>query len=511
MHFVHSFRTLISIYFKDNLYKLSRMAVDYGVMKFESVRLQGEQVFPEGVNSPNISHVLKSLPGESGAWLVVEILRSRTISIDEARRVEDLAHQLNFRAAKSVSQAYAHNQLHFQHNFAKRIRRKKFISHKWLPVREIDSLETSIYFPAYTDSIPELTIMHADLQNSHFPVTYDFPDARIVIGKNISTFIGSDIFMDCNERVYLDNNSWLGARSHNLINDTMLMARSPKEVIIRSRNDVDITLPAAFWLGYPLMNAWGHWMQEGMMRIEIFSRHPDFIQVPVVIPDDVPEGFCETARLIYPSIRFLRYKNGSHLMTSRLYIAPSRTFHPHNVFWSKDDETLSLNVDPNIAIEFSKRVRSRVSIIKKSEGSPEFPSKVHLSRSNASYRASRNSELFSKLAEDNGFLSVDPGNLTSLEELFLFSGSSRLFGQAGSGFYLATVAKPNCQSLLVGSDFSHDWAGLAYAFKRCTEGDMNFVLGKRDFVGSGFSERLYHQDFTLSNNAVKRIKEFFLV
>ena len=136
---------------------------------------------------------------------------------------------------------------------------------------------------------------------------------------------------------------------------------------------------------------------------------------------------------------------------------------------------------------------------------------MHISRSNASYRASRNSELFSKLAEDNGYFSVDPGKLTSLEELFLFSGSSRLFGQSGSGFFLATVAKSNSQSLLVGSDFSHDWAGLAYAYKFCTGGDMNFVLGKRDFVGSGFSENLYHQDFTLSNEAVKRIKEFLLV
>lgn len=488
------------------------MAFDYRVIETcELRRLQGEEVFPDGFDSPNISHVLKSLPGELGAWLVVEILRSRNISIVEARLVEDLVKQLNFRAAKSVSQAYAHNHLHLQHNFAKRLRQKKFISHGWLPVREIESLETSIYFPAYTDSIPELTVMHADLQNSYPSVTYNFPDARIVVGKNISTFIGSDIFMYGGEKVYLDNNSWLGARSHNLINDSMLLARSPQQVILRDRNDVDIILPAAFWLGYPLMNAWGHWMHEGMMRIEIFSRHPDFIQVPVVIPDDVPEGFCETARLIYPGIRFLRYKNGSHLVTKKLYISPSRTFHPHNVFWSKDDETLRLNGDPNIAIEFSKRVRSRVSEIKKSEGSPDFPSKVHVSRSNASYRASRNSELFSKLAGDNGFFSVDPGNLTSLEQLFLFSGSSRLFGQSGSGFYLATVAKPNSQSLLVGSDFSHDWAGLAYAYKRCTGGQMNFVLGKRDFVGRGFSERLYHQDFSLSNEAVKRIKDFFLV
>jgi hypothetical protein len=378
-------------------------------------------------------------------------------------------------------------------------------------VREIESLETSIYFPAQVELIPELKIMHADLQNSYPPVTYNFPDARIVVGKNISTFIGSDIFIDKNEIVYLDNNSWLGARSHNLINDSMLMARSSEKVMIHHRNDVDVILPAAFWLGYPLMNAWGHWMHEGMMRIEIFSRHPDFIRVPVVIPDDVPEGFCETARLIYPSITFLKYKNGSHLMTSRLYVSPSRTFHPHNVFWSKDDEMLRLNGDPKIAIEFSKRVRSRISVIKKNDVGAEFPSKVHVSRSHASYRASSNSELYSKLAEENGFFSVDPGSLTSLEQLFLFSGSSRLFGQSGSGFYLATVAKPNSESLLVGSDFSHDWAGLAYAYKCCTGGDMNFVLGKRDIVGSGFSELMYQQDFTLSHEAVERIKDFFLV
>ncbi len=479
------------------------------VHDFEGRRLRGEEVFPRDSTPPNIVEILDFMPGELGAWLVIEILRAREVSAREIRAVEYLLSQVGERAAKSLSQALAHNQIHMQGpTLWGRVKKRKFREQEWLPIRKIISSESDIFFRGYQDVIPKIEIIHADLDIEQLAISHTFPEAIVSECENMRTFIGSDIFVDSFENIYLDNNSWFGARSHNLINDTMLMARSYSKVIVRDRMLNKVKVKSGFWLGYPLMNAWGHWMHEGMLRIEIFSRHPEFEKIPLIVSSDVPVNFLETAKLIFPNITFLKFRNSTQLEVDRLLIAPSRTYHPHNVHWSLADEQLRLNGDPEISISFSERVRDRVTALSSQKEVTLFPSHVHIDRTHAAYRPSRNAATLRELAHRNKYFSVDPGSLSTIDQLSLFVGAERIFGQTGSGLYLTQASQMYSRSLFVGSDFSHDWAGLAYSCQASTKGSVKFVLGQRDYVGVGFSERLYHQDFSLSDTAFQKIEEF---
>ena len=100
--------------------------------------------------------------------------------------------------------------------------------------------------------------------------------------------------------------------------------------------------------------------------------------------------------------------------------------------------------------------------------------------------------------------------MSSEEELFLFLGAKEIFGQIGSGLFLSFLAQTGCKVLCVGSDFSHDANGWADMVEKVTGGKVDFILGKRDFIADGFSEGLYHQDFTISAEAIEQINSYLI-
>ena len=479
------------------------------IKQLEARRLRGVEVFSSRTPKVAITDVIESLPGELGSWLVVEILRSRRVSRSELRAIDDMKPMLSSRAMKALDQAVAHNSLNHKSIYPQRFNfRTKPL--RWRSVRGLPRKNCTKYYDGYSLIMPPISVLHSDAPRELWSGNCNIESAILFEAQNITTIIESDIFIDSKRKVYLDNNAWVGSKSENFINDSSLLAMNTRYCLLSKVLKNDYAINKGFWLGYPLMDAWGHWVYEGLFRIEIFARHPEFSTSPVIISDAIPANFTELASRIYPEISFLRLESGSTVLTKSLYVAPIRSFQPHNIHWSKNNENLKYNGDPELARDIRQRCLKLLQSDKTSEIKKSFPEKVYIARTASQYRKSRVTLILDKIAENNGFYKVDPGLLSSEEELFLFLGAKEIFGQIGSGLFLSFLAQTGCKVLCVGSDFSHDANGWADMVEKVTGGKVDFILGKRDFIADGFSEGLYHQDFTISAEAIEQINSYLI-
>lgn len=371
-------------------------------------------------------------------------------------------------------------------------------------IRSARTTRRTTVYARYTLSVPPITVLHADCPRPYDVIAYPVAPGEVLRLRDAVLTVGSDV-LQSQGRYYVDNNAWPGARSQNLVNDSRLLALNKDRAIVATSDQVIEHVDQAIWLGFPMLENWGHWVYEGLLRLEVLAQEVDFADLPILVPASVPHSFFEVAQTVFPAARFRQVPHGSILAIDECVYSPLRTYHAHNVFWSPDDEKLRLNGEPQVGMAFRKRVRRELG------WSPDRSvpkQRIYLDRSLASYRTSRNAERMRSIAERAGFKVVDPGGLSPVEQLTMFLEAGAVWGQTGSGFFLTPLAAEGCSVMMVGSDFSQDWAGLALVVQRNTLNAPVFVLGERDFVAPGFSERLYHQDFTLSEEAWRHITQW---
>ena len=472
----------------------------------ENRRLLGIPAFDEG-EIPTVGEILDVYPLEvGGVHLLAERLRFDSVRYEDLLLCVAELGKVSGPDGVTLRQAIAVSSLQL-----KSLRSNKIItslSGKKVRVADIRGAKVSsrnLIFDKYELPVPPIRISHADRPMEYSRVIYPVARAEVLRLPDAHVWTGSDV-MSSRGRYFLDNNAWTGAASQNLINDSVLLAVKSNRAIVHEPTTPPESLDKAIWLGFPILEAWGHWVNEGMLRLELFSRDHDFTDLDVLVPDSVPQKFLDLAKVIFPRARFRRIRAKSHFLIKECVYVPLRAYTAHNIFWSRDDENLRLNGEPQLFGAFKKRVLRETG--EHLSGAATPGERIYLDRSLAKYRVSRNAARMRDIAKRNDFRIVDPGSLNPLEQLRLFSSAKSLWGQTGSGFFLAPLAPEGCSVLMVGSDFSHDWAGLALAIEKATRERPQFILGERDFVAPGFSERLYHQDFNLSEEAWKKIEDW---
>ena len=477
------------------------------VRLLEERRLQGDQVFKKASDLVGIKEIINTLPNELGVWLLIEHARNKKLHKSELIQLQEISKNVGEEAVKGLQRAIAHNRLNFKEKIVFGNSAKFTDSHfTWKDICELINEDSLTYYPSVDLTIPSINVIHADTPYHHEEQKYTYKPSTLIELNNVETTIESD-YLKTKNQIYLDNNSWPGALNHNYVNDSRILAISPTQVALSLENGLSVEIPEAFWLGYPLLFAWGHWMYEGMMRLEVMARHPRFGTAPILVSSRVPNNFLDFAKTIFPNVQFKTFESSTIIKATKLYVTPLRTFHAHNVYWSESGELDRLNGDPILASDFRARVTSRLGEIRKHQSVVEFPKSIFLARNLSNYRKSRVAPVLSDLAEKKNYFAIDPGSLTPVEQLSLFLNANQIMGQTGSGMYLTVLAEEGSKSLFVGSDFSHDWSGLAHAITETTNAKPGFILGSRDFIARGFSERLYHQDFELSLNAYSKLAD----
>ena len=386
---------------------------------------------------------------------------------------------------------------------------KKLVKEWGLEIVETKKLVNSkpsshvVISDTYQMDVPGISIAYSELDTLQRAAPYEFRSLGVQVHENAQATVGSDL-LKLGKEFYVDLNSWPGSKFHNTKNDSKIVSFSEKSFVIRKNSSATIDLDKACFLGYPTLDAWGHFVNEGLTRLAVFEESRFLQNVPCIVSKKVPSSFLKLAQFIFPNVDFIRLDEGVQLTVKTLYVSPYVTFPAHNIHWSHGDEDLRLNAELNSFILLKKYIHKSTS---GTTGSSFSNKKVMLDRQLSNYRKSRNTDLLRQIAIDSSYLIVDPGSLGPEDQLHLFRDAVSFFGQSGSGWFLVPSNEQSANSIMVGHEQSGDWRGLAWVISKMLNFELGFVLGKRDFPIPGYSEILYHQDFHLSEQAVSRIRD----
>lgn len=355
----------------------------------------------------------------------------------------------------------------------------------------------------YKAELPKLNIIN-DLPLLQESQSVLVRAARVLTINSFNSVIGSD-FVESSGEFFGDLVSWQGINSVNFINDSWALAASNTEVIFKqidSNNFGSVSLTRACWLGYPMSSSWGHWVPDLLTRISYFGQMGLLSDTPVVVAKETPKSFLGFAELLWPGIKWIQLPTHTLVQIETCYLSPARTFSVPNMHWDPSGIEYRCITEPEnfrllrrLAIEALQRNPPAESPVK-------MGAKIMLDRSLSLYRRSRNSELLRDLAIQNKFEVLDPGSFSPLEQLTIFSKGSSFFGADGSQWLWAILAAEGTNTTIVGHDYSTDSRGRSWTIGNILSKEPSWVLGLRDFPGPGYSEKFYHQDYSLNEQDV---------
>lgn len=354
-----------------------------------------------------------------------------------------------------------------------------------------------------TVEIASALVLHSDLMVPlHRSWKLQLPRFEIGRISRADAVSGSEILMNCEGDLYFDLAAFDGASDADFRHDQVVVGVTDTRVVVHSQKldrESMHTINHGVWLAYPLGESWGHWLYEVMTRIALVSDSGLLGDRDLVVTEDVPSGFIEFVAALWPENKLIRVPSGMRVTIRDMLILNSPVLYAHGVHPSLGGHQRQLSCEP---IGMSA-LRDRIRVVAKRIGGADalLPHvDAHLAREKAAHVISQNEVLLGEIAIDNGYLSVDPGSLTTREEILLFAGMRNAFGVPGSQMIGTIFAADGVNVLAVGHDqLDHDSRGFAWALRDANGSGMSSVLGARESWSVTRSERGFHQDFALSD------------
>lgn len=379
-------------------------------------------------------------------------------------------------------------------------------------ILEVDSIwnctNTHVDFSdMYSANIPQLNIIN-ELSVQQPNQMVDVRAARVQTISNFKSVIGSDLIQS-SDGFYGDLVSWQGVQGVNFVNDSWVLAASNSEVILRQSGTLQaeaVSLKKACWLGYPMSTSWGHWVPDLLTRISYFALMGLLSATQVVVAKETPAKFLKFAELLWPEISWIKLSTNTPVEIETCFLSPARTFSVPNMHWDAYGIEQRCITEP----ENFKLLRQYAFAALQRNATAESPvtpgTKIMLDRSLSLYRRSRNAQFFRDLANSFDFEVLDPGAFSPLEQMQIFRNASSFFGADGSQWLWSILADEGTTSTIVGHDYSTDSRGRSWTIGSILCKEPSWVLGLRDFPGPGYSEKFYHQDYSLSEQDVFVLK-----
>lgn len=236
---------------------------------------------------------------------------------------------------------------------------------------------------------------------------------------------------------------------------------------------------------------YAHWITEVLPRIAAFCKDDRFKDVPLIIDQGLHINLIESlGPIVGYDRKILTLTNNQFLQIDSLLLVSVAGYVPFGVR-SREFVEPSHGLFSPLAI---KEMREK--ILREIEGKPKkhWPEKVYLSRTTQTRNLLNELDLELGLL-DRGFMQVNPGELTFLEQVQLFSGAREIVSTTGAALANAIFASPGSKITVIMSKH-HDmiyryWLNMLSPL----ELDVSYILGdisSKKYLG-------IHADFTVAD------------
>ena len=240
-----------------------------------------------------------------------------------------------------------------------------------------------------------------------------------------------------------------------------------------------------------------HFLVEYLPRLGLVERVSELESVPVIVTDELGLASREALSMVAPGRRVITIRRAQHVTVDRLHIPSMHTYIPDNTRIPWMD---GCRYSPDLLAEVRGKLLDRAS-------PGDWPPYVFLER-RSSVRGMLNSDAVFEVLAGVGFISVDPGSLSMLEQVSLFNQARVIVGVGGAAFANLLFAHPEGQTIALVSDQLNDFcmhaAVAAFSGHRFTH-----VTGRTPQKPTDFPHRrdYLHAPFSIDPALVREAAE----
>ena len=243
---------------------------------------------------------------------------------------------------------------------------------------------------------------------------------------------------------------------------------------------------------------YAHWMTEVLPRIAAFCSVEQFANIPLIINEGLHHNIMESLALISGSEReIIPLPVGQGILVDRLYVTSVAGYVP----FERRDEKLAGHSHGLFCPPALGLIRDRISSFVTSLPAQDYPKKIFFRRTSGGRKIVNEIELEEVLLE-NGFVIIQPEELTFLQQAALLNNSEDIAGPSGAALVnlVLTPANVNCHILIGKFEGTSYWYWQNIA---CSCGKtVSYIFGELTKGASGI-----HGDFRVDlKNVIQALR-----
>lgn len=246
---------------------------------------------------------------------------------------------------------------------------------------------------------------------------------------------------------------------------------------------------------------YAHWMTEVLPRIVLFCAEDRFRGVPIVVNDGLHKNIMESLFLVAGTEHdIITLPIGRALAVNELYLTSVAGYVP----FERRTNTLSGHSHGMFSPRAFEMLRKQLGALGHKTEMEVWPEKIFLRRISGTRKVTNTAEL-EKLLFAEGYVIVEPENLTFLRQIQLFSHAKEIVSPTGAGLSNAIVCMPGVQvAVLMGKHkdmIYRYWNNLLSPFGIRVSYALGTIVESHD--------RGIHGDFVIDAHCIKDLLEGF--
>ena len=246
---------------------------------------------------------------------------------------------------------------------------------------------------------------------------------------------------------------------------------------------------------------YAHWMTEVLPRVALFCAEDRFCGVPIVVNDGLHKNIMESLFLVAgANHEIITLPIGRALAVNELYLTSVAGYVP----FGRRTNKLSGHSHGVFSPRAFEVLRNNLNAIEQKAEKEDWPEKIFLRRISGTRKVTNTAEL-EKLLFAEGYVIVEPENLTFLQQIQLFSHAKEIVSPTGAALSNAIVCTPGAKVVVLMSKHKdmiyRYWSNLLSPFGIRVSYVLGSIIENHD--------RGIHGDFAIDAHCIKDLLEGF--
>jgi capsular polysaccharide biosynthesis protein len=246
---------------------------------------------------------------------------------------------------------------------------------------------------------------------------------------------------------------------------------------------------------------YAHWMTEVLPRIVLFCAEDRFRGIPIVVNDGLHKNIMESLFLVAGTEHeIITLPIGRALAVNELYLTSVAGYVP----FGRRTNKLSGHSHGMFSPRAFEMLRKYLGALEQKTEKEACPEKIFLRRISGP-RKITNTEELEKLLVAQGYVIVEPENLTFLRQIQLFNHAKEIVSPTGAALSNAIVCKPDAQVVVLMSKHKdmiyRYWSNLLSPIGIRVSYALGSIIENRD--------RGIHGDYAIDANCINDLLEGF--